>query len=151
MSVDAVIFLFTVTHHLIGEPTLFRRYCDSDGNEVDDDDRVIGTNGKVQDNDGNMLPANRNSLMQATEYRILYSTEKMKQIPNRLSLILNIDGATLKNKSKIAVTPISFTVAELGLTSRLMRKNTMMIAAAVSRHKVDYQQLWQIGFWKQFE
>lgn len=133
---------------------MFRNYCNEEGRELDDDGKEIDGHDKVIDDQDKLRRSNRNSAMKGSEYKLLHRDDTKKEFRrhvHRLSLILSIDGASFKNKCKITVHPITFTIAELNNTKRYMRKNTMMVACAISRKKPSYQQLLNIGFWNQFK
>ena len=137
----------------LDEPDLFTRRSDEHGREIDDDGLVI-VNGKVRNpvTSKNMEP-NRNSLMLATEYQNHHfmKDKKKGKHPYRLTGILSIDDAKIKVSNNFSVTPITMTIAELSNRKRLKRSNVILVALAVSREKICYQQLFKCGFWDQFK
>ena len=132
---------------------MFRPYSTSTNREIDDNGRYIDVNGNVTDKEGDKVPARRNSMMKGSEYKLLHkSPVEGIPYPHRLSLILSVDGAQIKNKSRMVLTPLTFTIAELDNDKRYSRKNVMMVACEVSRKKpVSYQPLLRIGFWNQLK
>ena len=81
--------------------------------------------------------------------------KSQRHSPNciKVSLILSIDDAPVYKSAKCDLTPIAFTIAELGDHSRKKRQNVYLSSIWISKTKPDiecYQFIWRKGFVDQF-